>query len=101
MPTANLLFWPSGNCRNSGLQDIFTLMALRSVKYSLAAQIDRTEKAMAAHFDIFRIEVDGRMYWLGRAEDLEDAKARVKILSLNSTSPLRANHFRISSVFTR
>jgi hypothetical protein len=39
---------------------------------------------MAAHFDIFRIEVDGRMYWLGRAEDLEDAKARVKILSINS-----------------
>jgi hypothetical protein len=35
-------------------------------------------------YDIFRIEADGRMFLLGTAEDLEQAKARVRVLSLYS-----------------
>jgi len=35
-------------------------------------------------YDIFRIEADGRMFLLGTAEDLEQAKSRVKVLALNS-----------------
>jgi hypothetical protein len=37
---------------------------------------------MAGHFDIFRIEVDGRMHWLGTAEDFEDAKPSLQVLGL-------------------
>jgi hypothetical protein len=35
-------------------------------------------------YDLFRIERDGRLFLVGTAEDLEQAKARVKVLSLFS-----------------
>jgi hypothetical protein len=35
-------------------------------------------------YDLFRIEADGRTFLLGTAEDLEHAKARIKVLALYS-----------------
>jgi hypothetical protein len=35
-------------------------------------------------YDLFRIEADGRQFSLGTAEDLEQAKARIKVLALYS-----------------
>lgn len=39
---------------------------------------------MTARFDIFRVEMDGRLYRMGTAESIDDAKKRVKVLAGNS-----------------
>jgi hypothetical protein len=39
---------------------------------------------MTARFDIFRVEMDGRLYRLGTAESIEDAKKRVLVFAANS-----------------
>jgi hypothetical protein len=39
---------------------------------------------MTARFDIFRVEMDGRLYRLGTAESIEDAKKRVQVFAVNS-----------------
>jgi hypothetical protein len=38
---------------------------------------------LSAPFDIFKQQSDGNTYWVERAEDLEDAKARARVLAEN------------------
>jgi hypothetical protein len=39
---------------------------------------------MTARFDIFRVEMDGRLYRLATAESIEDARKRVQVFAANS-----------------
>jgi len=38
---------------------------------------------LSAPFDIFKQQSDGNTYWVERAGDLEDAKARARVLAEN------------------